>query len=194
MNTLIGEYTIPNDVCDGIVSFYEENPQYHDRGHVTKSNGRGAVDLEVKDSYDMKVDPRTREPRFQAYVKALHGCLVQYEQDFMRVKIPMGIKEVMSIQKYYPPSGGFKKFHCERTCMEVVDRLLVFMTYLNDVDDGGETEFLFQDKLYKPVKGQTLIWSADWTHMHRGLPSPTQEKMIITGWVNMFPSEGEVYE
>ena len=58
------------------------------------------------------------------------------------------------------------------------------MTYLNDVDDGGETEFYYQKLKVKPRKGLTLIWPADWTHTHRGLSSPTQEKYIITGWLN----------
>jgi len=34
----------------------------------------------------------------------------------------------------------------------------------------------------QPRKGLTLIWPADWTHHHRGVVSPTQEKYIITGW------------
>ena len=56
------------------------------------------------------------------------------------------------------------------------------MTYLNDVYDGGETEFMFYNLKIKPRKGLTLIWPAGWTHMHRGLPSEKSEKMIVTGW------------
>ena len=56
------------------------------------------------------------------------------------------------------------------------------MTYLNDVDDGGETEFLYQDVKTKAVKGKTVIFPVEWTHTHRGIPSPTQDKYIITGW------------
>ena len=56
------------------------------------------------------------------------------------------------------------------------------MTYLNDVIDRGETEFFHQKIKVKPKKGLTLIWPVDWTFYHRGIPSPTQEKYIITGW------------
>ena len=28
----------------------------------------------------------------------------------------------------------------------------------------------------------TLIWPCDWTHVHRGVTSPTQTKYIATGW------------
>ena len=61
-------------------------------------------------------------------------------------------------------------------------RHLAFMTYLNDVQDEGGTEFYYQ-RLKSPArKGLTLIWPVDWTHLHRGVVSPTEEKYIITGW------------
>ena len=46
------------------------------------------------------------------------------------------------------------------------------MTYLNDVNDYGETEFYYQKLKIKPEKGKTVIWCADWTHTHRGISSP----------------------
>ena len=56
------------------------------------------------------------------------------------------------------------------------------MTYLNDIDNGGETEFLHYGKKFKPKTGKTIIWPAEWTHAHKGLPVE-QEKFIITGWM-----------
>jgi len=53
---------------------------------------------------------------------------------------------------------------------------------LNDVSNAGETEFLHQELKVKPEKGLTLIWPCDWTYTHRGVPSPTEDKYIITGW------------
>jgi hypothetical protein len=58
------------------------------------------------------------------------------------------------------------------------------MTYLNDINDGGETEFLYQNIKIKPKKGLTLIFPADWTFTHRGIASSTEEKFIVTGWYN----------
>jgi hypothetical protein len=68
--------------------------------------------------------------------------------------------------------------------MKVLDRHLVFMTYLNDIEDHGETEFYHQMLKIKPEKGLTLIWPADWTFTHRGNPSPSEQKYIVTGWFN----------
>ena len=56
------------------------------------------------------------------------------------------------------------------------------MVYLNTVKDGGETQFYFQDHKEKAEQGKLLIWPVDWTHLHRGIPSPTENKYIFTGW------------
>ena len=96
-----------------------------------------------------------------------------------------GIIEKINIQKYEPKQGYFG-WHTERARPVAPEssRHMVFMTYLNDVSDGGETEFYHQKIKVKPEKGLTLIWPADWTHTHRGITSFTEPKYIITGWFN----------
>ncbi|GIS66316.1 MAG: hypothetical protein CM1200mP5_1000 [Candidatus Pelagibacterales bacterium] len=42
------------------------------------------------------------------------------------------------------------------------------MTYLNNVEDGGTTNFEYYDIKVKPEIGKTLIWPAEWTHAHTG--------------------------
>ena len=62
-----------------------------------------------------------------------------------------------------------------------IKRHLVFMTYLNNVENGG-TDFLYQNYTTKAIKGNTVIWPAAWTHTHKGQISKTEDKYIITGW------------
>ena len=45
-----------------------------------------------------------------------------------------------------------------------------------------KTEFKYYGKKVKAKKGLTLLWPPDFTHTHRGIPSPTEEKYIVTGW------------
>jgi len=91
------------------------------------------------------------------------------------------LNEDWNIQ-YYKPNGGFKKWHCENNYYDnVSSRILVFQTFLNDVDEGG-TEFLYQNQLVNAKKGLTLIWPAYWTHTHKGQISSKNEKYIATGW------------
>ena len=94
-------------------------------------------------------------------------------------KCRFGIGEIITTK--YPivflsmAENDFKSFN--------YDRCLVFMTYLNDVEDGG-TSFKYQDIDIPAKKGLTLIWPAYWTHTHKGIISNTKEKYIVTGWLN----------
>lgn len=86
-----------------------------------------------------------------------------------------------NMQKYNP-SEGFYGWHCERNGnKKYINRMLVWMIYLNDVKDGG-TEFLYQNHKVEAEQGKLLIWPSDWTHTHRGIISNQQTKYILTGW------------
>jgi hypothetical protein len=85
--------------------------------------------------------------------------------------------------QYYEPNQGFKEWHYENTgSLNSFHRHLVFMTYLNDVENGG-TEFQDYPNIQDHAEqGLTLIWPAGWTHTHRGIISNKSEKYILTGW------------
>jgi len=70
-----------------------------------------------------------------------------------------------------------------------MERILVFMTYLNDVPDGG-TLFKYQKIKIPAKKGLTIIWPSDWTHTHKGEISKKHNKYIVTGWYT-FNKENE---
>ena len=93
--------------------------------------------------------------------------------------------ENFNIQKY-EIGGHFNKMHCERASLQSTHRVFAWMTYLNDVEDGGETYFKHFNLRVKPSKGKTLIWPAEWTHAHRGEILNKGNKYIITGWMH-FP-------
>lgn len=78
---------------------------------------------------------------------------------------------------------GYHIWHTENMHMHSRNRICVFSLYLNDVKDGGETEFLYQSKRFKPIKNRLLIWPAGYTHVHRGNPPLSNDKYIVTGWI-----------
>ena len=59
-------------------------------------------------------------------------------------------------------------------------------SHLDNVENGGTTNFLHYGIKIKPEIGKTLIWPAEWTHAHSGEILNSGEKHIITGWMN-FP-------
>ena len=187
MNFIHQDYIKDLNICDKLI-------EYHTNDIVTKSPGRiwSGVDVSIKKSTDVALDLDSEIG--EKYTKELQNIVNDYIKKFSYCNeyYPWTITDTVNIQ-HYEPGGGFYSWHCERSTPEFpfTTRHLVFMTYLNDVTDGGETEFYYQEMKVQPKKGLTLIWPTDWTHTHRGITSPSQDKYIITGWYNYinFPKD-----
>lgn len=180
LNTFIcGWYFDDTTICDKLIEYHKQSKKKFE-GKV----GAGVVKSQ-KDSVDVVLEDLDLCTEY-CDVK-LQSVLDLYKKKyiFSNFTEPWKIKEYVNIQ-YYPSGAGFKTFHMERSTISTIKRHLVFMTYLNDVIDGGETEFYYQKIKVKPEKGLTLIWGTDWTFTHRGITSLTQEKYIITGWYSFY--------
>lgn len=81
--------------------------------------------------------------------------------------------------------GGYHVWHHERTNLEVANRMLAVIVYLNDVEEGGETEFIYYPRRVKPKQGRIVIWPAGFTHTHRGNPPISNEKYVVTTWLDL---------
>ena len=81
------------------------------------------------------------------------------------------------------PGQGYHVWHCESDNRNVCNRVLAWTLYLNDIEEGGETEFIYQHMRVKPKQGTLVMWPAAFTHTHRGNPPLSKTKYIATGWV-----------
>ena len=92
----------------------------------------------------------------------------------------------INIQKYPAGQGGYPHWHCEVTpepTGEALHRVVLWMYYLNDVAEGGETEFFFQRRAVQPRRGRLVVAPAGFTHTHRGNVPRSGDKYIITSWL-----------
>jgi|TARA_R100000458_G_scaffold13131_1_gene10963 hypothetical protein len=80
------------------------------------------------------------------------------------------------------PSEGYHVWHCENSGLINSSRVFFFIMYLNDIEEGGETEFLYQNKRVQPKEGRIIMAPASWTHAHRGNTTLKGDKYILTGW------------
>jgi len=89
----------------------------------------------------------------------------------------------LKIQKTLP-TEGYHAWHIEHGKLsDTSKRAFVFSIYLNDVEDGGETEFLNFSKRVQPKTGRIVIWPAAFPYVHRGNPPLKKEKYILTSWM-----------
>lgn len=183
MTSFIGEFKLNNiNICDELIKYHKDSSEKI-LGTIYK-NGVNTVDTEAKASTDVYLKPCELADKYcNELQEALNEYIKQYE--FSSKCAEFGLIDKINIQ-HYSVGQGFHQWHSERMHGNgnASSRHLVFMTYLNDIDDGGETEFYYQQLKIKPVKGKTVIFPTDWTHTHRGITSTTQEKYIVTGWFN----------
>ena len=184
----IGSWFLNNNIiCDDIIDFFEKNKKLQHQG----TTGTG-VNIKNKKTTDITINPKNlKDPDykvFQDYFKQLQECYLDYKDQWPFLKEFLNKVNIGSfnVQKYLP-GDHFSNLHSERTQLSALHRVFAFMTYLNDVDDGGTTDFEYYKLKIKPEKGKTLIWPAEWTHAHTGAVLESGSKYIITGWLH-FPT------
>ena len=185
--SFVGTWNIQNNnLCSKIIDFFENNKKFHQKGLT----GKG-IDEKAKKSTDLTIEPRSLKNEdcadLKNYFDHLHTCYEDYKtqwpfltKNFQIVDIP-----AFNIQRYNK-GDHFSGLHSEREGISTMHRVFAWMTYLNDVEDGGETYFEHFNIKIKPEIGKTLIWPAEWTHAHKGEVLNSGKKYIITGWMN-FP-------
>lgn len=177
----------PLSLCDDLINFFETHQDYQTQGRTA-----GGLNLESKNSTDLSIRPRDLEQAdhkpVRDYIDALFVCHKDYLEQWPFLKTIMPRVEIGSFNiQRYQPGGHFLKLHSERTTIGNSHRVLAWMTYLNDVEDGGSTHFVHQDLEVQPQQGKTLIWPAEWTHAHVGKVVNSGLKYIITGWMHFSP-------
>jgi hypothetical protein len=84
--------------------------------------------------------------------------------------------------KKIPAGGGFHDWHYENTDCLSSTRTFVIQLYLNTIEEGGETEFLYLNKRINAEAGRLIIFPSGFTHTHRGNPPIGKSKYILTSW------------
>jgi hypothetical protein len=182
MNYIV-EYpnALNNDFCANVIDRFEKD----DRKHVGVV-GEG-YNPEVKQSEDLLIS------KLPEWAEADHGFLLSlekhvnlYVEDVIK-PCCWGFSEPFDsgyqIQKTTP--GGFyvlhNDYHCVRDNPQYA-RMVTYIWYLNDVDEGGHTEFITGERI-KPEQGKLLLFPSTWTFAHKGTPPVSNTKYICTGWI-----------
>ena len=180
----IGLYNISHSICDDVLDFYNLFPNKN-KGVSSSSDINKAKSAKI--STDVTITEYDfANPRIIRYTNVLKKLMQDYMKMFPSIGRggwELGITETFNIQRY-KPGEGFFDWHYERNPFPPANnRVLVFMTYLNDAADAG-THFMYQNVTTECKKGLTVLWPADWTYTHKGQISKEFEKTIITGWIS----------
>lgn len=131
-------------------------------------------------------DRQADENLMKRYMRELNRAFQLYKKTYTwshTMSTEWSVMSPFNLQKY-DPGDCYRPIHIEEGGPRKgkIMRNLAFVTYLNDIEEGGETEFVYQNLMVKPEKGLTTIFPAGWTHPHRGHAAARETKYIVTGW------------
>tara|TARA_R100000742_G_C4220930_1_gene44737 strand:+ start:128 stop:649 length:522 start_codon:yes stop_codon:yes gene_type:complete len=161
---------IDSNICKNLIKFYETS---NDKEiNKTKYTSMTQISVDIHNSF------------LVSYLKELTAIKDKYVKKYNHLDTgqePWNLSPTLKIQKY-EIGECYNGWHAESTGhLNTTNRLLVFSTFLNTINKGGETEFFYQQQKIKPKEGTTILFPAFWTHTHRGNMA-AEIKYLITGW------------
>jgi len=171
---------LPDFLCDDMVNRFEANQPDQYEGRVGSDQGSNTS---LKKTTDIVVSGKEHwkdvdNNLFRSLAMALNDFKSSYPyfSDMSRYK-DMGY----NLQRYQ--EGEYYHWHVDSDNEALASRQLVALWYLNDVEEGGETDFLHQKISVTPEKGKLVLFPPFWTHQHRAGVVKKGVKYIATTWV-----------
>jgi len=84
------------------------------------------------------------------------------------------------VKRYKP--GDYFNWHSDRNYENGWSRVVACVWYLNDITEGGYTEFAHGRKIY-PKTGQLIMFPTSWTFPHRAVTPKVDTKYVITSFL-----------
>jgi hypothetical protein len=182
---LICENAFAEKECIDTIKLFEK---YHKTGY-TYSRLEESNNILDADDTSISINPTIELDWDNNFITSFHDRFYNYLYPIYNIQYPTlqhlrkHKSKYIKIQKTCP-TQGYHIWHCEHDAsFECCNRILSWILYLNDVDEGGETEFLYQSLRIKPKMGTFILFPAHFTHTHRGNPPLSGSKYIATGWI-----------
>jgi len=185
MTEYLEEYdnVLDKELCEHIIGVFLNEKNTH-QGQTS-----GGINIQVKNTTDFHLKNNTNEIWTEIDKKlyeALHLCLHKYRDKYQAFRTFEKINDTgFQIQRYIKQEG-FYIYHNDFLADKEKYRILTFLFYLNDVDEGGETEFFYGKTKIKPKAGKCVLFPASWTFPHRALVPISNDKFIVTGWLHLY--------
>jgi hypothetical protein len=154
--------------CEALIdAMYDEN------------NESCVVSDHVRADVNIFLDKGT--PLFDNLKDILYDQLKSYNRHFCIPDVKQYEINHIKVQESQT-GGGFTEWHYEWAPGPYGRREIVWMIYLNDDYEHGETEFKHLNHAEKPEAGKLLFFPAGFTHLHRANPNLIGTKYITTSW------------
>jgi hypothetical protein len=186
----INNHSLSRDICRDIIAIFEKTKTKRDAATVRGVNKTifNAVQCPVEiitDSEWTKIHEFLKKELYQnisIYAKQIDGQ-IQNGTIYKHIAEPI-IYNNFHINKYDCATEGHYNYHIDHLITPDIklERHITFIWYLNDVEEGGETEVKGEMKI-KPETGKLLLFPSTWTYPHTSRRTISNDKYVIVGWL-----------
>ena len=177
----------PEGYCEHLISEFNRLESESVGGNRQQTEN---TDKHIKDDYSIVLNPRNHnlfpfgdDDPVKIFFGGLQDCYDEYSKTYSILHANGNLRATAMKMQKTGPGGGYHVWHAEQGVGPNANRAIVYSLYLNDVESGGETEFLYQRLRIKAEKNMMVFWPAAYTHPHRGNPVLSDTyKYIVTGW------------
>ncbi len=170
---------LPRELCNGLISGFEQMPAAQVR------NGRGVrAGLERSGWTELNLTPLADTAMKGFFLSRIDQYLERYNAEIgIGLPIPPShLTAELVIKRYTAGSDECFQPHFD-SMYDKSDRYLVFLWYLNDVTEGGETRFSDLDLEVEARAGRLLMFPPYWMYQHAGLPPRSNDKYILSTYL-----------
>lgn len=165
--------------CANLIAGFEQMSESQNR------NGRGVrPGLDNSAWTEMNIGALADKAFLGFFLAQIETYLARYNSE-LSLTIPVPIRprtDRLTLKRYRP--GGDELFEPHFDSIDIVSsRYLVFLWYLNDVDDGGETEFCDLGIKVVPRAGRLLMFPPYWMFQHAGRAPISGDKYILSTYL-----------
>ena len=175
---------IDADSCNLLIGKFEsaEEDQYEEVRQAERDKAIAFTQINLANNADWTSVQNGMLEVFQDYIMHyINDCNIQPKQ----WPTTYGY-EAIRIKRYLDNDYDRFDSHVDVMNSETSKRFLAFFVYLNDVDEGGETEFVQLTKpgTHIPLKikaqqGRLLMFPPQWMYYHAGLKPVSNSKYLI---------------
>tara|TARA_B100001094_G_scaffold45736_1_gene40727 strand:- start:324 stop:941 length:618 start_codon:yes stop_codon:yes gene_type:complete len=170
------------ETCNGIVDLFESQEEHH--SYIDRLTRPTFTEMNISQRYAAK------DVAWMGFQKEVQAMFVEAVSTYM---------DELDIAPDFPAKYAFEEFRVKRYRHNSTDefadhvdvgdynsarRFLVCFLYLNDVEDGGTTDFPKLNHAITPKCARILVFPPNWMYRHAGRPVTKGTKYILGSYLH----------
>ena len=169
---------LPLSVCQETISIFE-------------TDKAGQFQADSRKSWIEYIITNNKGADWRALEQQYLNTMIEYFKRYCELPVAGMLKrqtprafEHLKMKKYCAGDNHEFELHIDAFDKRTAVRTVGFLFYLNDVSQGGETQFPNLNLSIDAKAGRLLILPPMWMYEHQGMPPVSNHKYIVTSYLN----------